>query len=103
MVVVKLIKGPSDSSVFATLPADMKLLNVSVNNGVCYVNLDSSFLTEMVNVSSEIPIYSIVDSLCDLESVDSVKIMVNGDSSKTFRESISLDNTFTFNDTLIGQ
>jgi germination protein M len=101
MIVEKLIKGPSDSSLYATLPSDLKLLNVSVNNGVCYVNLDSGFLTEMVNVSSEIPIYSIVNSLCALDSVDSVKIMVNGDSSKTFRESISLENTFSFNDNII--
>jgi germination protein M len=101
MVVEKLIKGPSDGSCYATLPSDLKLLNVTVNNGVCYVNLDSGFLTEMVNVSSEIPIYSIVNSLCALDSVDSVKIMVNGDSSKTFRESISLENTFTFNDNII--
>lgn len=96
-VVEKLIKGPSDTSLYATLPPDIKLLNVSVSNKVCYVNFNSAFLTEMINVSNEIPIYSIVNSLCELDTVDSVKIMVNGDSSRTFRESISLENTFTFN------
>lgn len=103
VIVERLIKGPSDTSVYATLPTDIKLLNVSVNNGVCYVNFNSAFLTEMVNVSNEIPIYSIVNSLCELENVNSVKIMVNGDSGKTFRESISLDTTFTFNESLVGQ
>lgn len=103
MVVERLIKGPSDASVYATLPSDLKLLNVSVSNGVCYVNLSNTFLTEMVNVSNEIPIYSIVNSLCELDNVDSVKIMINGDSSKTFRESISLDSTFTFNEAIVGQ
>lgn len=103
MVVERLIKGPSDSSLYATLPTDLKLLNISVSNGVCYVNLNSAFLTEMVNVSNEIPIYSIVNSLCELENIDGVKIMVNGDSGKTFRESISLDSTFTYNENLVGQ
>ena len=103
LVVEKLIKGPSDTTVSATLPSDIKLLSISVSNGLCYVNLSASFLTEMVNVSNEIPVYSIVNSLCALDTVDSVKIMINGDSSKTYRESISLDNTFIYNQSLIGQ
>ena len=102
MVVERLIKGPSDTSVYATLPTDLKLLNISVSNRVCYVNLSTTFLTEMVNVSNEIPVYSIVNSLCELDSVDAVKIMINGDSSKTFRESISLDSTFTFNEAIVS-
>lgn len=102
MIVEKLINGPSDSAMLATLPPDIKLLSISVNNRVCYVNLSATFLTEMVNVSNEIPIYSIVNSLCDLDTVDSVKIMINGDSNKTYRESISLDTTFVYNDTLLS-
>lgn len=102
MVVERLIKGPSDSDMSAALPADLKLLSISVSEGVCYVNLDSTFINEMVNVSSELPIYAIVNSLCDLGNVRSVRIMINGDSTKTFRESISLDQNFTFNGDIIG-
>lgn len=102
MVMEKLIKGPSDAGLAATLPSNLKLLNITVNDGVCYVNLDSVFLTEMVNVSNEIPIYSIVNSLCSLSGINSVRIMINGDTSKTFRESISLDNNFKFNRDLIA-
>lgn len=103
MVVERLIKGPSDTSVYAVLPSDLKLLNVSVSNRVCYVNLSTAFLAEMVNVSNEIPVYAIVNSLCELDTVDSVKIMINGDSNKTFRESISLDNTFTYNEDIVSR
>lgn len=103
MVVEQLIKGPSDAAMMSALPSDLKLLSISVSEGVCYVNFNAVFLTEMVNVSSELPIYSIANSLCDLNSVDSVRIMINGDSSKIFRESISLDNNFTFNDEIIGE
>lgn len=103
MVVERLIKGPSDTSAYAVLPSDLKLLNVSVSNRVCYVNLNTAFLTEMVNVSNEIPVYAIVNSLCELDTVDSVKIMINGDSNKTFRESISLDSTFTYNEDIVSQ
>lgn len=102
MVVERLIKGPSDTDMTATLPADLKLLSISVSDGVCYVNLDSAFLTEMVNVSNELPVYSIVNSLCELGSVRSVRIMINGDTTKTFRESISLDSNFKYNRDLVA-
>lgn len=101
MVMEKLIKGPSDDNMSATLPANLKLLSITVNEGVCYVNLDSAFLTEMVNVSNEIPIYSIANSLCSLTGINSVRIMINGDTAKTFRESISLDDNFKFKSSLI--
>ena len=51
----------------------------------------------MVNVSGEVSLYSIVNTLCRLENVDSVKILVNGNSAKTFRENINLDQEFNFN------
>jgi germination protein M len=102
IIIEKLIKGPSSSNCYATLPSDLKLLSISVNNGVCYVNFNSVFTTEMVNVSSDIPIYSIVNSLCELDNISAVKIMVNGDTRKTFRESISLDSVFTYNEELVS-
>ena len=101
IIVEKLISGPANSDKYATLPADMRLLNISVNNNICYVNLSSEFFTEMVNVSAMLPVYSIVNSLCELETVDGVKILINGNSTKAFRESINLDTTFYFNEELI--
>jgi germination protein M len=101
ILVETLIKGTSDQTMTSTLPSDLKVLSVSVSDGVCYVNLSSVFITEMVNVSSEIPIYSIVNTLCALDNIDSVKIMINGDSTRSYRESISLETTFSFNKELV--
>ena len=55
----------------------------------------------MVNVSGEVSLYSIVNSLCGLDNIDSVKILINGNSSKTFRENINLENEYVFNESLI--
>jgi germination protein M len=101
ILVETLIKGTSDQTMTSTLPSDLKVLSVSVSDGVCYVNLSSVFITEMVNVSGEIPIYSIVNTLCTLDNIDSVKIMINGDSTRSYRESISLETTFSFNKELV--
>jgi len=102
IIVEQLIKGTSDANLSSTLPSDLKLLSISVNEGICYVNLSSAFLTEMVNVSNEIPIYSIVNSLCELPTIRGVKIMINGDSTKSYRESIRLDTQFNFNKELVS-
>lgn len=103
VIVEQLIKGPDGSSLGRTLPETLKLLNVSVKDGICYVNLDSTFLTEIVNVSTSVPIYSIVNSLCELENVDKVQILINGDSNKDFRESISLESPFLVNNEIVSQ
>jgi germination protein M len=103
VVVEQLISGAEETGYYRTLPAKLKLLGISVNNGTCYVNLDSTFLSEMVNVSESIPIYSIVNSLCQLESINQVQILVNGDSSKMYRESLPLSETYKFNDDIVQQ
>ncbi len=102
IVVERLIKGTSDANLSSTLPSDLKLLSISVNEGVCYVNLSSAFLTEMVNVSNEIPIYSIVNSLCELKTIEEVRIMINGDSNRSFRESIQLNTSFQYNKDIVS-
>ncbi len=101
VVLEKLINGADNVNEFSTVPKDLKLLGVSNSNGVCYVNLSSVFLTEMVNVSGEVSLYSIVNSLCGLDNINSVKILINGNSAKTFRENISLDNEYGFNSSLV--
>lgn len=95
IVVSKLLAGPTESRMQATIPDTVSALSVSMRDGICYVNLSESFLTDYANVSGDLPIYSIVDSLCDLGTVKGVRILVNGSTSSIFRESIPLDSTFT--------
>lgn len=102
VVMERLISGPSDNDSEPTLPSNLKLLSISVVDGVCYVNLDSSFLTEMVNVSSELPVYSIVNTLCSLKGISSVQIMINGDTTKAYRDTVPLDSALQFNYDIIS-
>ena len=46
LIMEQLMRGPTTSKAQATIPAETKLLGVSVKDGICYVNLDSTFLTE---------------------------------------------------------
>ena len=66
-------------------------------DGICYVNFDNSFLTESTDVSPELEIYSIVNSLCELSYINKVQISINGETNVKFKDSISLEYTFTRN------
>lgn len=101
MIVQRLISGPTAAGAYTSLPKDVKLLGVSVVEKVCYVNLSEEFRDELVNVSSYVEIYSIVNSLCALDSIESVKIFINGDYTNTFRDSISLDRLYKFNSGIV--
>lgn len=102
VILEELISGPEDWGLMPTLDPGTKLLNVSVNENVCYLNFDSSFLNNPLEVKDYIPIYSIVDSLSELSSVSRVQITINGSQEVSFRDSISLNTMFERNLDYIG-
>ena len=97
LIVEQLIAGPSRVGMNPTLPKETKLLNVSVNDNVCYINFDSTFLNNTLEVKEYIPIYSIVNSLATVTSINKVQITVNGSQEFMFRDSISLNQLFERN------
>lgn len=97
LVIEQLIQGPEEAGRHPTLPKDTKLLNVSVNENVCYINFDSAFLNSVEGTKDAIPIYSIVNSLSGLTSVNKVQITVNGSADVMFKDSISLNTMFERN------
>lgn len=95
-IVERLLKGPGADStdLSPTLSPNTKILGVSIVEGICYVNLDKSFLTDSMNVQEKLPIYSIVNSLTDACNILGVQISVEGETKVTFRESMKLDKLY---------
>lgn len=94
VIVEKLLEGPKEEGMAPTLSPNTKILGVSIVEGICYVNLDKSFLTETMSVQQELPVYSLVDSLADACKIHGVQISVEGDTKVTFRESMELDRVY---------
>ncbi len=99
-VVEELIAGPSGqiAGLYPSINPQTKIINVMTKDGICYVNLDASFLTVVNNVSIEVAIYSIVNSLVELNNVNKVQILINGEVPSTFSTSTferNLDNVIT--------
>ena len=100
-ILENLIKGPENDSAKRALPRNLKILGVSVKDGICYVNFDSSFLNAMVDASADVTVYSIVNSLCELSNVKQVQILVDGSSEKTFMDKYPLTTLFERNLNLV--
>lgn len=99
LVVEQLVAGPTSmtKNVYPTLNPGTKVLSVTINDGICYVNLDETFLTQLNNASAEVVIYSVVNSLIELPSINKVQISVNGKTDVLYRETVSLSTVFERN------
>ena len=103
LIVEQLIAGPPFDGAYPTIPSETKLLNISIKDNICYVNLDEGFLGTGYNVTESIPVYSIVNSLIDNTDAQKVQISINGETNRMYRESINFDTIFEKNEELIEQ
>lgn len=88
-VVDELLSGPSGhvEGLYPTINPATKVISVMTKDGVCYVNLDENFLTVVNNVSTDVSIYSIVNSLVELNNINKVQILINGETPSGFQSS----------------
>ena len=99
-VVEELIKGPRQDDIagyeagYPTVNPAVTILSVTVRDRVCYVNLSEEFLTPVYDVTSQVALYSIVNSLVELPGVNKVQISIDGNTDVTFRDSVSLTTVF---------
>lgn len=97
LVVEQVITGPTNEESNPTTNPETKIISVTVKDGVCYVNLDETYLTQPYQVSSDVTIYSMVNSLVELSNVNKVQISINGKTDIMYREKISLTKFFERN------
>ena len=97
LVVEQLIAGPANDESYPTINPDTKLLGVTVKDGICYVNLDSAFLTPVNQVTSDVTIYSITNSLVELSNINKVQISIDGKKNVKFRDKYNLTTIFERN------
>lgn len=78
LVLEYLMQKPETNGAQSVFPSGTRLISVSVSDGVCYVNLDNTFLNRSGNIPENVAIYSIVNSLTELDQVSRVQLLFNG-------------------------
>ena len=86
-VVDELLAGPSGKveGLYPTINPATKVVSIMTKDGICYVNLDENFLTVVNNVSTDVAVYSIVNSLVELSNINKVQILINGEVPDSFQ------------------
>lgn len=101
LIVEELIAGPeggdSKGNGYGTISDSTEVISVNTRDGVCYVNFGEGFLSQKGNVSPEVAIYSVVNSLVELTSVNKVQISVEGNTNVIYMEAVPLSQLFERN------
>lgn len=105
LIVDAIIAGPKENDTdisqagmaYPVVNPDTKVNSVNIRDGICYVNLDSGFMNQIYNVTPEVTIYAITNSLAELSNVNKVQISINGETNENYRENISLSTLFERN------
>jgi spore germination protein GerM len=85
VIVRELIKGPEEAGHHRTIPEEAKLLSVSVVDSIAYVNFSKEFATKHWGGSTgeTHTLMSVTNSLCELEGIDKVQFLLEGDKMET--------------------
>ena len=102
-IVEQLIAGPDGGVLFETVPPETKVLNVKTEEDICYVSLSNEFITKHSGGSSaeNLTIYSIVNSLTELDSVSKVQFLVEGEKITEYKGNLDISKPFERDENLI--
>lgn len=80
-IVEQLIIGPDKKMLKSTVPADTEIRDIKTEADICYVNLSKDFISDDVEgINSKlVTIYSVVDSLTELSTVNKVQFLIEGE------------------------
>lgn len=93
-----LIAGPLEEGHKRTIPADTKVRDVTTTgDGTCYVNLSQDFFMRQNGTEDGIllTVYSIVNSLCELDQVDKVQFLFEGEKLDNDKGKLDFKTPFT--------
>ena len=102
-IVDKLIEGPDKRGYTPTFSKSIGVNSVNTSDNICYVDFDSTFLDKQSKVSNEMVIYSLVNSLSELNEVHKVQITVNGSTDNMYHGMIDLNEPFIRNLDLVKE
>ncbi len=102
-VVTELIKGPEIGELTATLASETGVISVEITDNTAYVNMHQSFIDKNSQAPEKerLAVYSIVNSLCELEGVVNVQFLIDGKKVSGF-ETVDINNVLTRDEFLVG-
>lgn len=108
LLVEQLLEGPEEltdvntSELRQTIPDGTTLNSLTIRDNVCYLDFSKEFDNVQAEVKSEIVIYSIVNTLCELSDVNKVQFMIDGEQQETYGDTKDFNVPFERNLDLVS-
>ena len=83
-VLRELFKGTQNTDFTNVVPDTVKINSCTVKSGVCTVDLSIDFIEIQGTAAQEMAMYSIVNTLCEMEEVDKVQYLIEGEKVELF-------------------
>lgn len=101
-IVEQLIAGPDKTMLVGIVPKHTKINDIKTEEGICYVNLSDDFIKSGANSVEErkLIIYSIVNSLTELQGVNKVQFLIDGEKINAINN-IDFSKPFDRNESVI--
>ena len=108
LAIEQLISGPESidgiekGTVISTIPEGTVLNKISVMDYTCYVDFSKEFLDKPVNISNEVAIYSVVNTLIELPNINKVQFSIDGEQVLKYNDSMVFGEPFERNLDYVG-
>lgn len=104
-IVKEILKGPKDKNrVSKIIPENSKLLgNIKIKKGTAFIDLSKDFIDKQGTdkTQTRLSIYSIVNSVTELNEVSRVVFTFNGETVKNLKGSFRMDKPFPRDEALL--
>ncbi len=90
IIVEELMKGPSEVGNIRTIPQEAKLLSIETKDSVCFVNFSKDFVDKHSGgtTGEKLTVFSVVNSLTELGTIDRVQFLIEGEKREEFIEMV---------------
>ena len=92
-----LLEGPKNDELIKLIPKGTKLNNIEINNNIIFIDFSEEFIMDenLGEEKEKLIINSILKTLIELNEVDGIKILINGEEDKCFSDGIiTFENEF---------
>lgn len=100
-----IIKEVNPDLVCPTLPKGTRVRQLEIKEGICYVDFNKSFQSKHPGgeIEERLTIYSIVNTLTELNDIDKVQFLIDGEKVEEYQGFIDFSQTFSRDDSIIQQ
>ncbi len=96
-----LMEGPKNENLQSTIPSEAKILKAELKGDILYIDFSNEFIANHLSgaEAESASVYSIANTMTELNEINGVKILVNGKENQEFKDKqLTLKDVFVRNE-----